>query len=262
MAEERRVVPFPGPASGERPRPPAPGAEAWPDSLAEPRPVLEGAVLLRGGRRLLDGVTLRLPGRGVTALMGPNGAGKSLCLRVLAGLVTPDLGALRCAPLSTALVFQRPVLLRRSVRANLLHALRVAGVPRRERAERLQALLETGGLGPLARQPARSLSGGEAQRLALVRALASRPRLLLLDEPTASLDPRATAAVEELIARAVAQGAEAVLVTHDPGQAARLADRVIFLHRGRDAETTPAAEFFRRPRSEAARAYLDGRLLV
>lgn len=259
MTEDRRIVPFPRP-----PRRPAPDRAhpVWPETLADPQPALENAVLMRGGRRLLDGLTLRLPGRGVTALMGPNGAGKSLSLRVLAGLVALDLGEVRSVPLSTALVFQRPVLLRRSVRANLDHALRAARVSRRERPERIDALLEMAALGPLAAQPARALSGGEAQRLSLVRALAARPRLLLLDEPTASLDPRSTAAIEQLAARAAQEGAEVVLVTHDAGQAARLADQVVFLHRGRDAETTPAAEFFAHPRSEAARAYLDGRLLL
>ncbi|MEO0681579.1 MAG: ATP-binding cassette domain-containing protein [Pseudomonadota bacterium] len=249
-AGEARILRFPA-----RARPEAPAAPP-------PTPVLEDIRLHRGGRRVLDGLTLHLPGAGVTALIGPNGAGKSLTLRVLAGLVAPQTGAVRADPSAAALVFQRPVLLRRRARADLDHALRAARVPRADRAARLEALLNLGGLEGLADRPARSLSGGEAQRFAFIRALAARPRRLLLDEPTASLDPRATAALEDLIARTAAEGVEIVLVTHDRGQAARLADRVAFVHAGRTAEETPADRFFARPASEAAQAYLDGRLLL
>ncbi len=229
---------------------------------APPRPALEAVRVTRGRRAVLDGLTLRLPGAGVTALMGPNGAGKSLTLRVLAGLIRPETGAVRRTPRETALVFQRPVLLRRSVAGNLDHALRAAGLARRVRRERTEELLALGGLEALQSRPARALSGGEAQRLALVRALAGRPRLLLLDEPTASLDPRATAAIESIVARCAAEGVEVVLVTHDRGQAARLADRVAFLHQGRVAEAGSAARILRHPSSEAAVAYLEGRLLI
>ncbi|MEM6438083.1 MAG: ATP-binding cassette domain-containing protein [Pseudomonadota bacterium] len=223
---------------------------------------LQSVRLMRGGRAVLDGLTLSLPGEGVTALMGPNGSGKSLTLRVLAGLVAPDAGELRDDPEGSALVFQRPVLLRRSVRGNLDHALRAAGAGRSERVEKLDALLALGGLEAMADRPARSLSGGEAQRLQLMRALAADPRRLLLDEPTASLDPRSTAAIETLVARVAAEGVEVVLVTHDRGQAARLADRVAFLHHGKAVEQSPAGRFFQRPATQEARAYLDGRLLL
>jgi len=244
-----RVLPFPRPLDGRASSPARP-------------PALDEVRVFRGGRAVLDGLTLDLPGEGVTALMGPNGAGKSLALRVLAGLVAPRSGKVRADPREAALVFQRPVLLRRRVRADLDHALRAAGAPRAGRAARLDALLALGGLETLADRPARSLSGGEAQRLAFIRALAANPRRLLLDEPTASLDPRATAALESLIAGAAADGVEILLVTHDRGQAARLADRVAFLHAGRAAEVTPAATFFDRPASDAARAYLAGKLLL
>jgi tungstate transport system ATP-binding protein len=239
------------------------GAEAdlWPVTLREVR-------LMRGGRALLDGLSLTLAPGGVTALLGPNGAGKSLTLRVIAGLLAPDAGALawgeRAAPAkgSVALVFQRPVLLRRSAAANLDHALGVAGVPRRARAARRAELLALGGLETLADRPARALSGGEAQRLALVRALAAAPRLLLLDEPTASLDPSATATIEALIARVAAQGTTVLIVTHDAGQARRLADRAVFLHAGRVAEDAPADRLLTDPQSPEAQAYLAGRLLL
>ena len=229
---------------------------------------VEGARLAAGGRALLDGLTLTLEPGGLGVLMGPNGAGKSLTLRLLAGLIAPAAGRVRwgeaaAPPMgAVALVFQRPVLLRRSAAANLDHALRLARVPRPERAARRDALLALCGLEDEARRPARALSGGEQQRLAMARALAFRPRLLLLDEPTASLDPQAAAAIEALTRAAVADGATALMVTHDVGQARRLADRVRFLHRGRVVEDAPAATFFDAPQSEAARAYLAGRLLV
>jgi tungstate transport system ATP-binding protein len=106
------------------------------------------------------------------------------------------------------------------------------------------------------------LSGGEQQRLALARALAVEPEILFLDEPTASLDPASALAVEELVGRAHADGTKIVLVTHDLGQARRLADEVVFLHRGRVAEHTPAGAFFSRPRSAPARAFLAGEIVV
>lgn len=231
---------------------------------------LEGASVAMGGAQLLDQVTLSLEPGAPTALMGPNGAGKSLCLRLFQGLIPPSAGAVsfagrtatREARRRVALVFQRPVLLRRSVAANLDHALRVFGASRAERPERIAALLSLARLSDLAGRPARVLSGGEQQRLAMVRALAAEPQLLLLDEPTASLDPQATQAIETLIADAAARGVKVLLVTHDPGQARRLAEDVAFLHRGRVVERTPAATFFERPQSDAAQAYLAGRLLV
>jgi len=225
----------------------------------------DGVRLVRGGRAVLDGVSFAVDAPGVTALMGPNGAGKSLCLRLMAGLEAPDAGAVRFrparpAPRDLALVFQKPVLLRRSVRGNLAHALGLLRVPAAQ--ARLAELLELAGLTGRARHPARRLSGGEQQRLAMARALAAEPAWLLLDEPTASLDPAATLAIETLIRRAAAAGTRIVLVTHDAHQAARLAERIVFLHHGRVAETAPAARFFERPESREARAYLAGDLLI
>lgn len=237
---------------------PQPQAEA-------PLARLRGVVLRRQGETLLDGLDLDIPAEGgVTALMGPNGAGKSLTLRLLAGLLRPCRGAveLTVPPAARGLVFQSPVLLRRSVRANLAHALRLARVPRAERRDRLDALLALGRLRHLAERPARALSGGEQQRVALTRALAARPRLLLLDEPTASLDPQATAAIEAIVAGAVAGGTRAVLVTHDRGQAARLAGDVVFLHAGQAVEAGSAGPLLAAPRSAPARAYLEGRLFL
>lgn len=227
-----------------------------------------GLILARGGRRLIDNVDLTIGGGGLTVIMGPNGAGKSVLLRLLAGLLPPDGGTVRWAgrtPDRTrtprlGFVFQQPVLLRRSALANIRFVLK--GGNRRARSARALAALTRAGLAHLADMPARLLSGGEQQRLALARALAPDPEVLLLDEPCANLDPAATAAIETLVADAARNGTKVVLVTHDIGQARRLADEVVFLHGGRIAERSPAATFFDMPVSDAAGAYLAGRLIL
>jgi len=223
-----------------------------------------------GGGRALDGLTLTLTGRRRTVILGPNGAGKSVTLRLIMGLIVPDAGTVRFAGAAPAtavrrrigLVFQRPVLLRRSVAGNLDHALRAYGVARRARPHRIAALLELGGLVGRGGAPARRLSGGEQQRLAILRTMAAEPELLLLDEPAAHLDPAAALALERLIETVEQQGTRIVLVTHDLGQARRLAEEVVFLHRGRVVEQTRADAFFDRPRSTEARAYLAGRIVL
>ena len=223
-----------------------------------------------GGKRLIDGVDIDIrPGRR-TVVMGANGAGKSLLLRLLHGLIRPTAGEVlwqgrpldREGRLAQAMVFQRPVLLRRSVLANLRFALAVRGLPAAERRAREAEAMERSRLGDLAGRPARVLSGGEQQRLAVVRALACRPRMLFLDEPTASLDPGSTHAIEQLVAEAHESGVAIVLVTHDIGQARRLGDDLVFLHGGRVVETGPASDVLDMPRSEAARAWLQGRLYL
>ncbi|MFD2741563.1 ATP-binding cassette domain-containing protein [Sulfitobacter aestuarii] len=227
-----------------------------------------GVSLTLDGKALVDGVDLSIrPGR-CTVILGANGAGKSLLLRLLHGLVRPSAGQVlwrgrpldRAARRAQAMVFQRPVLLRRSVIANLRFALGVQGLPRAERRARAEEALAQARLTDLAQRPARVLSGGEQQRLAMARALACRPEILFLDEPTASLDPGSTHAVEELIRLARQRGTTIVLVTHDAGQARRLGDDLVFLHRGRVAETGAARQILEAPRSDAARAWLAGRL--
>ena len=161
-----------------------------------------------------------------------------------------------------ALVFQQPVLLRRSVEGNLAFVLHARGLRRHRLRERVHTLLALARLVPLARRPARTLSGGEQQRLAMARALALEPELLLLDEPTVHLDPSAADAVESLVRHASASGCKVLLVTHDAGQARRLADEVLFLHKGRIESHEPAATFFASPSSPLAQAYLEGRLLT
>jgi tungstate transport system ATP-binding protein len=229
-----------------------------------------GLHLARGGRPILDGVDIRFLPHGITALLGPNGAGKSMLLRVLAALVPPDVGEVtwgghaprREVRPRLGFVFQKPVLLRRAALANVAYALRAAGVTRHESAVRARNALAHAGLAHLEHTPARLLSGGEQQRLAIARALATEPELVFLDEPTANLDPAATARIEALIGDMAANGRKVVLVTHDVAQARRLADEVIFLHHGRIEAQARAPEFFAAPAGDAARAYLAGQLVL
>jgi tungstate transport system ATP-binding protein len=246
-------------------------ASIWPLAL---RDVCFGI----GGKLLIDHLSLQVTPASRSIVMGPNGAGKSLLLRLIGGLLQPTAGEITFGGRSisqsggqafgnggrrgVAMVFQRPVVLRRSVAANLNHALATYGVPRAQRAARRKELLALGRLEHLAERPARVLSGGEQQRLSMVRALAAEPELLLLDEPTASLDPQATAAIETLVGQAAAAGVKIVMVTHDRGQAQRLADEILFLDGGKLVERASAAAFFAQPQSVAAQAYLEGRLLV
>ncbi len=229
---------------------------------------IEGLCLERAGRVALQSVDLTLSAGTRTLVLGPNGAGKSVLLRILHGLIEPSAGRIRwqggagATRPTQAMVFQRPVLLRRSVRANVEYPLRLAGVARAERRRRCDEILERAGLARLASRPARALSGGEQQRVVIARAWVTVPAVLLLDEPTANLDPAAVAAVEELVRGVHASGTKVVMTTHDLAQARRLADDVVFLARGRCLEHTPAAEFFDTPRSAEAREFLAGKLLA
>ncbi|MCK8517297.1 ATP-binding cassette domain-containing protein [Methylonatrum kenyense] len=222
------------------------------------------------GQSLLDGVEFTLGPVGRTILLGPNGAGKSLLMRLCHGLLTPtsgridwSLGGASVAFLRRrqAMVFQRPVLLRRGALANVRHALSLQGVGRAEGKRRAEDALERFGLSPLARRPARVLSGGEQQRLALARAWALRPEILFLDEPTSALDPAATKSVEDAVLDFHRAGTRVVMSTHDLGQARRLADDVLFLCGGRLLEQTPATTFFEQPQSPEAAAFLRGDLV-
>lgn len=231
---------------------------------------LQGLTFAVDGQPLVDRVDLTLRPGGVTVLIGPNGAGKSLLLRLCHGLVTPTAGSLhwqvaegrRAGVKAHAMVFQKPVMLRRSVRANLLHALAAVGRSRTERNARADEALVRFRLDHLAERPARVLSGGEQQRLAIARAWALDVETLFLDEPTSALDPAATRAIEETIAMMESEGRTIVMATHDLGQARRLGDRVLFVMSGRIHEDTPAEQFFREPTTPEARAFLAGDLLI
>lgn len=221
------------------------------------------------GKRLLGPLSLAIAAGRALALIGPNGAGKSLFLRLCHGLLRPSAGnvswqaagGLVAGSKRHAMVFQKPVMLRRSARANLIHACHAAGLSNTESKARVEAALTRFGLADLAERPARLLSGGEQQRLAIARASALRPEVLFLDEPTSQLDPGATRQIEEMLLVLKADGVTLVLATHDLPQARRLADDVAFFNRGSVSAPVAVADFFHSPPDAAAQAFISGDLL-
>ncbi len=220
-----------------------------------------------GGMRLIKDMSCTFDAGPRTAIIGPNGAGKSLFLRLCHGLLQPSAGTITwqangpSAREAQAMVFQRPVMLRRTARANIDYALKLRGLSRDERQARINEVLRRVGLRRLDASPARVLSFGEQQKLALARAWALKPQVLFLDEPTASLDPAATHDVEEIIQAIHEEGTRIIMTTHDLGQVRRMADDVMFLHRGRMLERAPAEQFFTEPKNDLAQAFLRGELL-
>src|SRR4029077_2387426 len=210
----------------------------------------ENVTVSAGAVTILDHVTLTLVSGPPTVVVGPNGSGKTTLLRAAMGLVKPSAGRItwgereNVPPTGRAIVFQRPVMLRRSARGNIHYALRSSGIGSAEQRARIGQVLALLGLEHVADRPAPRLSGGEQQRLALARALARDPAVLFLDEPTASLDPHATKAIEDIVRTVTARGVKVVMATHDLGQAKRLAGDIVLLHRGRLIENAPAPEFF------------------
>jgi tungstate transport system ATP-binding protein len=224
-----------------------------------------GVGVVLGGHPALRDVSLAVAGMSRLVVLGANGAGKSVLLRVLHGLLAPTTGEVRwggaaARPSAQAMVFQRPVMLRRPALANIEYALAMNGFGPSQRRVRAQEVLERVGLAHVARRQARVLSGGEQQRLALARAWALRPRVLFLDEPTASLDPGAAQEVERIVREIHAAGTAVVMTTHNLGLARRMADDIVFLHEGRLTEQTRSELFFHAPRSPEAAQFLKAEL--
>lgn len=210
---------------------------------------LQGVDVTFGRHAALHGIDLRIEAGERVALIGANGSGKSTLLRVLHGLVTPRRGTvLRDSGAGQAMVFQRPFMLRTSAMNNVALALWLRGVRWRDARERALLALGRVGLGEAALRNARVLSGGQQQRLALARAWALQPRVLLLDEPTASLDPHAKREVESLMAEFALAGMTMVFASHNLGQVKRLATRVVYLEQGRVLADAPVDQFFDRVR--------------
>ena len=231
---------------------------------------LQSADVRFGRHQALAGVNLRIEAGESVALVGANGSGKSTLLRLLHGLIPPTTGSLqRDAKATQAMLFQRPFMLRTSARNNVALGLWLRGVPWPQAKARALAALARVELTDKAQQSARTLSGGQQQRLALARAWALQPDVLLLDEPTASLDPHAKREVEQLLAEfAAGQDARPVTVifaSHNLGQVKRLASRVVYLEQGRVLADLPVKDFFNVDRlkttSEAAHFFVKGELL-
>lgn len=220
-----------------------------------------------GGTAIISGISARIEAGPRTIILGPNGAGKSVLMRLCHGLLEPTAGRIvwhgaRNGDIRRhqAMVFQRPVMLRRSALANVVYGLQLAGKSRRESEMRAMDVLEVVGLDRQAHQPARVLSGGEQQRLALARAWALGPDVLFLDEPTANLDPTSTHDIEGIVNAIHASGTKIIMTTHNLGQARRLGDEILFISKGRLMEHTPIDRFFREPASAEAAAFIKGEL--
>ena len=227
--------------------------------------VLDRVFFAANGRTIIERLSAEIVAGPRTIILGPNGAGKSVLLRLCHGLLTPSAGRVEWRGTGNgrgrqAMVFQRPVMLRRSAVANIEYGLKLNGVSPRERELRARDVLEAVGLAGIADRPARVLSGGEQQRLALARAWALGPEVLFLDEPTANLDPGATRDIETLIGQIRAGGTKIVMTTHNLGQARRLGDEILFLNQGRLIERASVDQFFTRPVSADADAFIRGEL--
>jgi len=220
-----------------------------------------------GGTQIINGISARIEAGPRTIILGPNGAGKSVLMRLCHGLLEPTGGRIvwhgaRNGDVRRhqAMVFQRPVMLRRSALANVVYGLQLAGKSRRESELRAMDVLEVVGLEKQAHHPARVLSGGEQQRLALARAWALGPDVLFLDEPTANLDPASTQDIENIVNAIHASGTKIIMTTHNLGQARRLGDEILFISNGRLMEHTPIDRFFNEPASVEAAAFIKGEL--
>lgn len=223
--------------------------------------VLQQVTFAVDGRTIIDRVSAEISAGPRTVILGPNGAGKSVLMRLCHGLLKPTSGTINWRGANgrrqrQAMVFQRPVMLRRSALANVVYGMKLAGFAPRERELRSHDVLEAVGLLHLADRPARTLSGGEQQRIALARAWALNPEVLFLDEPTANLDPGASRDIEGIIAQIHASGTKIVMTTHNLGQARRLGAEILFLYQGRLVERAAVEQFFARPQSAEAASFL------
>ncbi len=215
----------------------------------------------RRGRTRLGPLDLTFAEAGTTVIMGPNGAGKTTLLRALHGIERHQ-GALNWkAEADTSIVFQTPIVLRRSVAQNLEYPLALRKIPKPQRAGQVAHWAERVGLGAVLERSALRLSGGEKQKLALARSLITEPQVLLLDEPCASLDPSATREIEALLHGIAERGTRIIMATHDLGQARRLARDVIVLHRGQVLESGPAPSIFSSPAHPQTAAFIAGDLM-
>jgi tungstate transport system ATP-binding protein len=226
-----------------------------------------------GGRTVLRIDRLEIPAGEVLCLVGPTGAGKSTLLRLLAGLEAPAGGEVQFGDhrlngrglaldvqRRLTMVFQKPLLLHASVAANVEYGLRLQGV--RPRQDKVATILDRLDLRRLAPQSAHTLSGGESQLVALARALVLETDVLLLDEPTAHLDPARVSVVEEVIrGRHQERGTTVVWATHNIFQARRMAQRVALVLNGQLVETAPTKEFFETPRDPRTAAFVRGEMV-
>ena len=217
--------------------------------------------------KILDKINCKIHNESIIAILGPNGAGKSMFLKSINGLIGVESRKIYFNSREIndhirkdmALVFQKPTLLRRTVLENMQFVLE-----KKNKISNLQItnLLQRVGLDIYKYKPAKLLSGGEQQRLSLARALLINPSLLLLDEPTANLDPYSLNLIEEIILDENKKGKTIILTTHDMGQAKRLAKEILFFNKGKLLEQTKAIKFFKKPKTKEAQSYINGKILL
>ena len=223
--------------------------------------------VILGQKIILDKINCKIKSNSITAVLGPNGAGKSIFLQTINGLVSIQSGRLTFNSMQNnqeireqqAMVFQTPVLLRRTVMANMQF---VSNLRNKKSNQLRKNLLDKVGLEGSEEKPARLLSGGEKQRLSMARALIVNPNLLLLDEPTANLDPYSLNLIEDLVLEENSIGKTVIFTTHDMSQAKRLATDVIFLNKGKVLEQTVSKTFFKKPKTFEAQKYINGEILI
>ena len=214
------------------------------------------------GKTLLHNTNLSLNGDGITVLLGANGAGKTIFLKLLTGLLTPCSGSITfqggsLSVKTCAFVSQEPVILRRTVLKNMLFVLEKITSEKSTLAKELLSLM---GLDKKEHQNAITLSAGEKQRLCLARAIITNPEILLLDEPTANIEPNSTTLIEKYLIQKVRSSRKIFFDTHDINQARRLADEIVFIHTGRVIEHSSAENFFENPKTTEARKYISGKI--
>ena len=229
--------------------------------------VVSNLSLLLGKTKILDKIKCKIHNESIVAVLGPNGAGKSMFLKTINGLIGIHSREIKFNSIEIndyirkeiAMVFQKPTLLRRSVFENMQFVLE-----KKNKLSNLEImkLLQRVSLDTFKDKPARLLSGGEQQRLSLARALLINPSLLLLDEPTANLDPYSLNLIEEIILDENKKGKTIILTTHDMGQAKRLAKEILFFNKGKLLEQTKAINFFKKPNTKEAQSYINGKILL
>ena len=212
------------------------------------------------GKSLLNKISLDISGNGITVILGANGAGKTIFLKLLSGLINSDNGEIKTNSKdfsfrNSAMVFQEPIILRRSVLSNILFVIEKIQPHQKIMASEL---MDTLGLSGKDNQNAQTLSAGEKQRLSLARALITQPKILLLDEPTANIEPTSTIYIEKVLKRKSSSGTKIFFVTHDINQAKRLANDIIYLESGQVKEYTKGSIFFKKPSTLSAQKYISG----
>jgi tungstate transport system ATP-binding protein len=221
---------------------------------------LKDITVARNGRTILNIPHALIPADRITACIGPNGAGKTTLLKLLAGLIQPDTGTVQFSFASkTALVLHHNPMIKASARTNISL---VKEVDATITDQAIDIALKQIGLSELAQNPAHKLSAGERQKLCLARAMLQKPNLLLLDEPTANLDPSSTDQVEEMIRKFNIEGADVLFSSHQLAQVQRLAQYILFIDQGEIKEKGPSGPFFSNPQTTSARRYLHQELIL